>query len=129
MLLIAIAHGAGAELQFNRDIRPILADICLNCHGPDAKTRKADLRLDSFDGATKVNEGVKPIVPGKPDESDVIARIFSGDKDEVMPPPKYPRQLSAHEKELLKTWVAQGAKYEAHWAYIAFIEIIDFKTN
>ena len=87
VLLPALLQAAETEVRFNRDIRPILADICLNCHGPDAKTRKADLRLDSFDGATKVNEGVKPIVPGKPDESDVIARIFSTDKDEVMPPP------------------------------------------
>ncbi len=119
LLLIAFAHAGGAEVQFNRDIRPILADICLNCHGPDAKSRKAELRLDSLEGAMKEHEGVKPIVPGKPEESDAIARIFSGDKDEVMPPPKYPRQLSAREKELLKTWVAQGAKYEPHWAYIA----------
>lgn len=92
-LLPTLLRAAEPEVRFNRDIRPILADICLNCHGPDAKTRKADLRLDSFDGATKVNEGVKPIVPGKPDESDAIARIFSTDKDDVMPPPKYPRQL------------------------------------
>ncbi|MEO6741213.1 MAG: DUF1549 domain-containing protein, partial [Chthoniobacteraceae bacterium] len=118
-LLPTLLRAAEPEVRFNRDIRPILADICLNCHGPDAKSRKAELRLDSFEGATKEHEGAKPIVPGKPDESDAIARIFSGDKDEVMPPPKYPRQLSAREKELLKTWVAQGAKYEPHWAYIA----------
>ena len=102
LLLLPAFALAAEEVRFNRDIRPILADICLNCHGPDAKSRKAELRLDSLEAATKEHEGVKPIVPGKPDESEAIARLFSHDKDEVMPPPKYPRQLSAREKELLK---------------------------
>jgi hypothetical protein len=115
----AAASAAEPEVSFNRDIRPILADICLNCHGPDAKSRKADLRLDSREGATLAHEGIRAIVPGSPAESDAIARIFSDDKDEVMPPPKYPRQLNPREKELLKRWVAQGANYEPHWAYLA----------
>ena len=117
-LLLSVANAAESEIHFNRDIRPILADICLNCHGPDPKSRKADLRLDRFEDATKDNEGVHAILPGKPEASEAIKRIFSADEDEVMPPAKYPRQLSVREKQLLKDWIAQGAKYEAHWAYV-----------
>lgn len=105
------------QLSFNRDIRPILADKCFHCHGPDAATRKADLRLDEEQSARADRDGTIALVPGKPDQSELILRIFSSDDAERMPPPASERQLSATEKDLLKRWVAQGGKYERHWSF------------
>jgi hypothetical protein len=102
------------EINFNRDIRPILSENCLLCHGPDANHRKAELRLDVAESATK-----SVIVPGKPDASDVVARITSGDPDMKMPPPDSGKQLSKADIEMLRRWIAQGAKYEAHWSFIS----------
>ena len=96
-------------------IRPILADRCFNCHGADEKSREADLRLDVPESATDPKLGA--IVPGKPDESELIYRIFETDPDEVMPPPDHPVQLKDSEKQILKQWIAEGAKYEGHWAF------------
>ena len=79
---------AADSANFNRDIRPILADNCFNCHGPDEKARKAKLRLDKLEDATKDLGGYRAVEPGKPDESELIALITSSDPDEVMPPPK-----------------------------------------
>lgn len=109
------AAGAPAQdkITFNRDVRAILSDKCFFCHGFDPKTREADLRLDVREDALKA----KAIVPGKPDQSEIIARIFTDDKDDLMPPPKSHKALSAGEKETLKLWIAQGAKYEKHWAF------------
>jgi hypothetical protein len=105
-------------VSFNRDIRPILADTCFLCHGPDKSSRKANLRLDLRDEAIKkTRSGITPIVPGKPDESEIIRRIFATDKYEVMPPADAHKELTAQQKELLKRWVAEGAQYEGHWAY------------
>src|SRR5947199_5066890 len=93
----------GAEpVEFNRDVRPILSDACFQCHGPDKAKRKADLRLDRPDGQ-------KVVVPGKPAESELVKRITSADPDEVMPPPKSARSLTAAQKDVLKKWVEQGA--------------------
>ncbi|HYE30251.1 MAG TPA: DUF1553 domain-containing protein [Methylomirabilota bacterium] len=109
-----------AAIDYNRDIRPILTDNCFACHGPDSAARKADLRLDSFDAATTERKDSKPaIVPGKPDESSFIARIETSDEDDVMPPPKTKKVLKASDKELLRRWVAEGAKYQAHWSFLA----------
>ena len=105
-------------ISFNRDIRPILSDICFQCHGPDAKSREADLRLDVRDSAMADRGGYAALVPGDPDESELIWLIFSEDSSEQMPPKKHPRQLSQSEKELIRNWVEQGAEYEAHWAFI-----------
>lgn len=105
--------------QYNRDVRPILADACFRCHGFDKNTRKADRRLDTFDGATAANEeGKKAIAPKHPELSEMIARLGTKDEDDLMPPPKEARQLTAREKEILKRWIEQGAEYQAHWAYI-----------
>ncbi len=105
-------------VSFNRDIRPILADTCFLCHGPDKNSRKAGLRLDLREEATKkTKSGITPIVPGKPDESEIIRRVFATDKYEVMPPPDVHKDLTPPQKELLKRWVAEGAVYEGHWAY------------
>lgn len=112
-LVAALAQAGAREVGYNRDIRPILSDNCFHCHGPDASHRKAKLRLDGREEAIK-----EVIVPGKPEESELIKRIFTTDEDDVMPPADSHKKLSAEQKELLKRWVAEGAKYEAHWAYI-----------
>jgi hypothetical protein len=102
------------EIQFNRDVRPILSENCFACHGHDKNQRKAKLRLDVRDVA--LERGA--IVPGKPDESKLVEHVFSTDPDEIMPPPKSNKKLTAEQKELLKKWIASGADYEPHWAYI-----------
>ncbi|RMF42283.1 MAG: DUF1549 domain-containing protein, partial [Planctomycetota bacterium] len=101
-------------VDFARDIRPLLSDRCFVCHGPDAEQREADLRLDLADAAYEY-----AIVPGKPEESPFVQRIFSQDPDERMPPPSSNLSLSPEEKDLLRRWVAQGAVYDAHWAFVA----------
>ncbi|HWQ32173.1 MAG TPA: PSD1 and planctomycete cytochrome C domain-containing protein [Blastocatellia bacterium] len=108
----------GDEISFNRDIRPIFSDTCFRCHGPDRNARKAGLRLDLRDEATKkTRTGIIPIVPGKPDESEIIRRILTTDENELMPPKEAHKTLTAQQKELIRRWVAEGAKYEGHWAY------------
>ena len=109
------AAGAREAPDFERDIRPILAENCFACHGPDSAARKADLRLDRRDDA--VASGA--IVPGKPAESTLVDRICSEDPSEVMPPPKTRKVLTAAQKELLKQWIVDGAEYQAHWSFIA----------
>ena len=104
--------------DFNRDIRPILSENCFHCHGPDAKAREADLRLDPFNGATTGGEFADPVVPGKPGESEVIVRINTDDPDEIMPPPDAKRILTTKQKTLLRDWIASGAEYEDHWAWV-----------
>tara|TARA_Y100000814_G_scaffold216542_1_gene161193 strand:+ start:729 stop:1562 length:834 start_codon:yes stop_codon:yes gene_type:complete len=101
------------EVDFNRVIRPILSNNCFFCHGPDRETREADLRLDIREDAIEAFA----FVPGDPNESELVYRIFSEDSDEVMPPPKSNHSLSDKEKELLQRWIAEGAEYENHWAY------------
>ena len=96
----------GRKLEYNRDVRPILADNCFKCHGPDSAARKAELRLDQREVA--VAKGA--IVPGMPTESGVVHRIFSDDAEEQMPPPSSHKKLTAAQKDLLKRWVAEGAR-------------------
>ncbi|OWK43813.1 PSD1 and planctomycete cytochrome C domain-containing protein [Fimbriiglobus ruber] len=105
------------DVLFNRDVRPILSDACFSCHGFDAKARKAKLRLDVPEGAFADRKGVAPIRPGDPKGSEVWARITSTDADLVMPPPHANKTLSAAQKETLRTWIAQGAKYQKHWSF------------
>ena len=99
---------------YNRDIRPILAENCFACHGPDAGPRKAGLRLDQRDAAVKKGA----VVPGDPDKSELIHRIFWDEPAKVMPPPRTKKTLTDRQKDLLKRWVAAGADYQTHWAYI-----------
>lgn len=118
LALAAPLHAAGT-ISFNRDIRPILSENCFACHGFDPKHREGDLRLDTFEGATQDRDGARGIVPGDLSKSDAWQRIISDDKDEVMPPPKsHKPPLNAKQREMLKAWIEQGAKYEAHWAFI-----------
>ena len=108
---------AEPPLAFNRDIRPILSENCFSCHGFDEKSRKAKLRLDLPEEATREHKGGTPIVPGDLTKSEVWQRIISDDPDDVMPPPKSHLKLSAQDKATLKAWILQGAKYESHWAF------------
>jgi len=109
---------AGAGIDFSRQIRPILSDNCFACHGPDEGARKAKLRLDIKEGALKGGKSGDPaIVPGKADESELIKRIITSDEDDVMPPPKSKKKLTATQIDLLKRWVAEGAPWPSHWAF------------
>ncbi len=100
---------AQTTVNFNRDIRPILSDKCFQCHGPDSTHRKAGLRLDT-------DAGLKAIVPGKPGESEVFARISTGESDKRMPPKKSGKTLTNAEIELIRRWIEQGAKFDLHWS-------------
>ncbi|MHB0960987.1 MAG: DUF1553 domain-containing protein [Pirellulaceae bacterium] len=115
LLLPASVGATAAEpLQYNRDVRPILADKCFPCHGPDSASRQADLRLDQREAA--IEAGV--IEPGEPENSELVARIDSDDPDLLMPPPAIHKTLTTAEKDLLQRWVAEGAAYQAHWSFI-----------
>jgi hypothetical protein len=115
----ALASSAASDLSFNHDVRPILSDKCYFCHGFDPKTREADRRLDTPEGAFAEIDGVRAIVPGSLEKSEAWLRIITDDKEDVMPPPKSHKTLSAAEKEIIKGWIEQGAKYEKHWAFEA----------
>ncbi len=116
----AVLLASAAEqrpVAFNRDIRPIMSDTCFRCHGPDKGSRMANLRLDIREEALKpTKSGVTPIVPGNPDSSAVVQRIFSKDA-RIMPPEFAHKILTVAQKEVIRRWVAEGAKYEGHWAY------------
>ncbi len=120
--LVAVAastlRAADAPVDFNREVRPILASNCFICHGPDEKERKAKLRLDTREGALHDNDGVRAVVPGKPDDSELIKRIITTEKDDLMPPAKSGKKLSEKDIATLKRWVAQGAPYAQHWSYV-----------
>jgi hypothetical protein len=116
MLTYFAGEGLAAEpLQYNRDVRPILAENCFACHGPDSAARKADLRLDQRDAA--ISAGA--ISPGKPDESELLHRILSSDPETMMPPPVTKKQLTAAQKETLRRWIEESAIYQPHWSLIA----------
>jgi hypothetical protein len=119
----ADAPGVPDTISFNRHIRPILSDKCFACHGPDARARKADLRLDMAPPPAAAGPDGLPatppvLVPGDPDQSELIRRVMSADPDEKMPPPDQERQLTDQQRALLRAWVAQGAQYEPHWSYM-----------
>src|SRR5262249_26036355 len=105
----------GGRPEYNRDVRPILAENCFNCHGPDSASRKAGLRLDVREQAVEA----EAIVPGRPEKSPLVTRIFSRIPRKQMPPAKTHKKLTAAEKEILKRWIVQGAAYQPHWSLIA----------
>ena len=128
-ILLSLALGpliAGAEerISYNRQIRPLLSDQCFACHGPDANKRKSKLRLDVREDAIKpAKSGVAAIVPGKPDESELVARILApADDEDLMPPKKTHKSLSADQQALIRQWIAEGAEYQAHWAYLPVVK-------
>src|SRR5262245_6521786 len=117
----AVQNAAPArQIVFNRDIRPILADKCLGCHGPVAPATKIRLQLDSEGAAAgDLGRGRCAIVPGNPDQSQLVRRITSGDEMMRMPPVDSGRRLTQTEIDLLVEWVRQGAPWERHWSFMA----------
>jgi cytochrome c553 len=112
--LLAALPAFGAKVDYNEDVRPILSENCFYCHGPDGNKRKAKLRLDVREAALEK----KAFVPGDAEASELIKRLVSTDSDEVMPPPDSHRTLTAAQKEILKRWIAEGAEYKQHWAFV-----------
>ncbi len=106
---------ADESIAFGRDVQPILARRCFACHGPDEENREADLRIDSLESI--IDNGL--IVPGEPDESELLRRVLSNDPDERMPPPEADEALSDQEQKILRDWIAGGAEYSPHWAFVA----------
>ncbi len=117
--LLVVRAEAQPPLDFNRDIRPLLSNQCFGCHGPDEAHRKAGLRLDEETTAKADLGGYHPILPGEPNKSLIIQRIFSDDPDEQMPPLESGKVLTTEERERLKQWIAEGAEWAPHWAYVA----------
>ena len=105
-----------SRVSFNRDIRPIMSGTCFRCHGPDASSRMAGMRLDIRDEALKPKAHGTPIIPGDPANSEVVQRIFAAD-GRIMPPASAHKELTAEQKDTIRRWIAEGAKYEGHWAY------------
>lgn len=116
-LAAALPCQGGEPLDYGRDIQPILSDRCFTCHGQDAGTREGGLRLDQRDAAMAGGDGGVVIVPGDPDASEIIKRIFTHDRSEMMPPPKVKKPLTEEQKKLLVRWVKEGAMYSDHWSF------------
>ena len=106
-----------ANINYNLDIRPILADNCYACHGPDAKTRQANLRLDTKAGAFSEPSGYPVIIPGEPEESELHLRIISNDDNYRMPPADFNKTLTPEQIEAITQWISEGATWEEHWAF------------
>jgi len=115
---VSAAEPSDQKIDFNRDIRPILSDVCFQCHGPDKNRRKADLRFDLKDEFYKDRGGYAMVVPGKLDQSELYSRLIDTDEKQRMPPPEALRQLTKSEIDLFKRWIEQGAEWKGHWAYI-----------
>ena len=109
-----------SPVDFNREVRPLLSANCFFCHGPDSHQRKAGLRLDTEAGLrARLKKGGHAVVPGKPGESRLVARITHSDPDERMPPPETGKVLKPEQIELLKRWIREGANYSRAWAYVS----------
>ena len=118
LLSLCSLHTIADEISFQRDIRPILSDHCLKCHGPDASAREANLRLDVEDSALQGGDsGVAALTPGKPDQSELIRRILSEDESEIMPPPEMKHPLDATQIALLSRWIEAGGNFDEHWSF------------
>jgi hypothetical protein len=107
------------RVEFNRDIRPILSDACIKCHGPDPKHREAGLRLDTPEGAfAEYEPGRRALVPGNLEKSHLWRRVATRDRDDLMPPPKSGKKLTPAQKDLIRRWIEQGAEFQGHWAFV-----------
>jgi hypothetical protein len=119
LMASSVVQADTGSLNFSRDIRPILSDKCFQCHGPDESKKESGLQLNLRDSAfAPAASGLRAVVPNQPEASELIKRIVSKDSDTVMPPPGSTKSLSASEIELLRRWVAEGATYAGHWAFI-----------
>ena len=116
---VSAADAGKKTVDFDRDIRPILSDNCVSCHGPDQKHRKGDLRLDTREGMFGHGKQEGVVKPGSLDESELLHRILSTEKDETMPPPDSNKKLKPEQVEAVKAWILQGAPYKGHWAFEA----------
>ena len=117
LLTMALQTPAAERLSFDRDIRPILSDKCYACHGPDPAQRQAELRLDTKEGAFSAPSGYPIIVPGEPENSELVARITHADVEQRMPPQSSNRQPTQEQIDTLIRWIAEGAEWEEHWVY------------
>jgi hypothetical protein len=119
LVLLPLPRAGAEDVDFRRDVLPILSNHCWACHGPDEKARKAKLRLDSAEAALATRRSGQAIIPGKPDTSEVVVRVESGDADAVMPPPEFKKPLTDKQKATLRKWIASGAKFAEHWAFVS----------
>ena len=120
VLVLLISTPQATTPDFNRDVRPILSRYCFKCHGPDQQARQGGFRLDVRQLALAAADSGDPaIVPGNAGDSELVRRVFSGDQYEVMPPPETNTSLTNQQKEILRQWVASGADYQPHWAFVA----------
>ena len=121
VLLASSQLGSGKErVDFNRDVRPILAGSCFDCHGPDAQARKGDLRLDMADDVYAPRDGYRVIDRDSPGKSELLKRVLSDDPDLHMPPPESAHErLSAEEVATLRRWIEEGGEWDEHWAFVA----------
>ncbi|MFM8253050.1 MAG: PSD1 and planctomycete cytochrome C domain-containing protein [Planctomycetota bacterium] len=116
--VLAPSEARSAEIDFSRQVRPILAQYCFKCHGPDDLQRQAGLRLDQREAAVAPAEsGARAIVPGQAAASELLRRIDSTDDDQIMPPPATKKKLTNEERAILRQWVAEGARYQPHWSF------------
>jgi len=120
ILTLFVGHllNAALPVDFTNEVRPILSEYCFHCHGPDKSTRKAKLRLDLSEGALRDLGGYSAVIPGKPEDSELVFRLHSEDKEELMPPPETGKRLSEKQKKILEEWIKQGAIYEEHWSFL-----------
>ncbi len=119
LCLVSAPLTAAPKVDYARDIQPILSENCYLCHGPDAGTRKAKLRLDTKEGAFRVQDDVAILVPGKSGDSELFQRLITSDDDEVMPPPKSKKKMSPAQIDLIKRWIDEGAAWGGHWSFTA----------
>ncbi|MDP6468819.1 MAG: PSD1 and planctomycete cytochrome C domain-containing protein [Pirellulaceae bacterium] len=123
VLVAGVGHAAD-DVQYNRDIRRILSDNCLTCHGPDAKQREGGFRLDQRDSVlAEAESGERPIVPGDVSASELYLRMVSEDDDERMPPPDSNKTVTPEEVELIRRWIEQGAAYQSHWSFVPLAKV------
>src|SRR5262249_2365828 len=119
LIAALLSFSADAPVDFTRDVRPILAQNCFACHGPDEAKPKARLRLDTQEGPTgKARPGYAAVAPGDPAKSELITRITSDIESKVMPPAKLGKALKPAEVDVLRRWIKQGANFPQHWAWV-----------
>ena len=120
VLVCLLLHLPAEEIDFTKDVRPILSEYCFSCHGPDDQHREGKLRLDEAEGefgAYRVRKKRAGIVPGNTQKSHVYLRMITKDEDDIMPPPESKKEMKPEEIEIIKRWIEQGAGYKKHWSF------------